>query len=380
MKEQIQNILKNGFFVVLVMVSAFFMSHVALALKVAMNPDSAPVAQKNNSYVASALTGKKSSEKLTLGFVGDIAPAHLENEYSTTSFFSEVQSYLDTPDIMIANLEGGFSMMGTPKCDELTSGCYLFAGSQNFLEEITNSGFDVLSLANNHAYDYGKEGFDETKRLIELQGLLPVGGKNDIRYKTTPAGKVAFIGASSYFWSPSLIEVDDLIAHIHEAKKNADIIVVTFHGGAEGRDYSHTPDQEEWYMGENRGDIRMMARRAIDEGADIILGSGPHVLRGMEVYKQRLIAYSLGNFAFSGTKTISQKDILGTSAILHATLSQQGEFMSGTIIPIKISNSGRPSLDDSEKAIEAVKKLSREDFAYSGVTIDDQGNIFIPAN
>lgn len=381
MKVQLQKIIRSGFFVILVMVSGFFMSHVALALKGAFEPKQiATVPIQISDKSDSVVLGEKEDDMITIGFVGDIAPAHQENEFEIENFFAQVMPYLQSPDIMIGNLEGTFSMMGTPKCDESIPGCYLFSGSQSFLDEIKRSEFDVLSLANNHAYDYGKEGFDETKRLISLSGMLAVGGRNDIRYKETSLGTVAFVGGSSYFWSPSIIETDDLIRHINEAKKNADIIIVTVHAGAEGRDYSHTPDGVEWYMGENRGDVRMMARRAIDEGADLILGSGPHVLRGMEIYKQRLIAYSLGNFAFSGTKTISQKGDLGVSAILHATLTSDGEFTSGKIIPIQISPSGYPTIDQSNKAIEKIQYLSKEDFMYSGVNITNDGTILIPAN
>ncbi len=380
MNRQLQKIIQNGFFVVLVMVSGFFMSHFAIALKVALVPQVATVAHAPIVQNERLVLGERNTDTLTIGFVGDIAPAHKENEFLIDGFFSDIGTHLTSPDIMIGNLEGTFSMMGTPKCDETISGCYLFSGSQEFLDELVTSGFDVLSLANNHAYDYGQEGFEETKRLISISGILGVGSKNEIAYKETEEGKVAFVGASSYFWSPSLIETNDLITHIHTARDNADIVVVTFHGGGEGRDFAHTPDEEEWYMGENRGDLRMMARRAIDEGADIVLGSGPHVLRGMEIYKQRLIAYSLGNFAFSGTDTLSQKDVLGTSAILHATLNTKGEFVQGSLIPIQITQNGRPTIDVKKKSFDMVRTLSQEDFLYSGIHIDEEGSLFIPAN
>ncbi|MBP6856032.1 MAG: CapA family protein [Candidatus Pacebacteria bacterium] len=381
MNNEIQKIIRSGFFVVLVLISGFFMSHVALALKVALEPEQvASVALSQNRPQDEMVLGENSLGKITIGFVGDIAPAHRENEFEIKNFFAHVETHLQAPDIMVGNLEGTFSMMGTPKCDESISGCYLFSGTQEFLDEITNSGFDVLSLANNHAYDYGKEGFDETKRVIAQNGLLAVGDKDSIGYKRFGDTMVAFVGATSYYWSPSLIEIDSLIAQIHEARENADIVIVVFHGGGEGRDFTHTPNETEWYMGENRGDLRMMARRSIDEGADLILGSGPHVLRGMEVYKQRLIAYSLGNFAFSGTKTISQKDILGISAILNVELLKNGEFDSGTLVPIQITSQGMPMLDPEKTALKMVQTLSQEDFTYTGVHIDENGGIFIPAN
>lgn len=380
MKTQLQKMLQGAFFTVLVMVSGFFMSHVALALKSSFEPTTIARSAEQEKSTYGLVLGEHNDNEITFGFVGDIVPAHIENQFPVENIFSSVLPYLESPDIMIGNLEGTFSMMGTPKCDETLSGCHLFSGSQEFLNEIKKSGFDVLSLANNHAYDFGKEGFEETKRLVALTSMIPTGGRNDIRYKETPEGTVAFVGASSYFWSPSLIETDDLIEHIHEAEKRASIVVVVFHGGAEGKEYMRIPDSTEWYMGENRGDLRMFARRAIDEGADLVLGSGPHVLRGMEIYKQRLIAYSLGNFAFSGSKTISQKDTLGISAILHATLTSEGEFVQGKIIPTRISTQGVPFIDENNRAIDIIRTLSEEDFSYSGIHVNKDGILEIPAN
>lgn len=381
MKAALKNIIQNGFFVILILVSGFFISHVGIAVKGALFPaQTASLPLTKYTQQNASVLGDRTKDTLSIGFVGDIAPAHPENETSLSGFFSRVSEPLSSVDIMIGNLEGTFSTEGTPKCGEENPGCYLFSGSEEFLNEISTSGFDVLSLANNHAYDYGAEGYQKTQELISQKNVLAVGQKNSINYKDTPHGKVAFVGASSYFWSPSLVDVNELIEHIHAARKNAEIVVVVFHGGAEGREFTQTPDEEEWYMGENRGDVRMMARRAIDEGADLILGSGPHVLRGMEIYKQRLIAYSLGNFAFSGTKTLSQKDILGVSAILHAELYPDGEFKKGSLVPIQINAQGKPEIDNEKKAFEIIRTLSFEDFSYTGVHIDDNGEIFIPAN
>ena len=103
-----------------------------------------------------------------------------------------------------------------------------------------------------------------------------------------------------------------------------DIVIVSFHGGAEGADVTHVPFAEEEYYGEPRGDVVWFARGVVDAGADLVIGHGPHVVRGMERYKERLIAYSLGNFAtYYG---ISVAGIKGIAPILTTTLDGEGHL------------------------------------------------------
>lgn len=322
----------------------------------------------------------KDTSSISIGWVGDIAPARIENEYAVSELFDNVREYLSSPDIMLGNLEGTLSTNGTSKCDITLITCYSFSGSTALLETINRAGFDGLNIANNHAYDYGRNAYLETKDAITVTGIMPIGQKNDIQYSTVHNKKIAFVGASSYYWSPSLINVSELLGLIREADKNADIIIVLFHGGGEGREYAHTTNETEWYMEENRGDLRMVARRTIDEGADAVLGSGPHVLRGIEFYKERIIAYSLGNFAFSGGRTISQRDILGTSAILNFSVDEEGSFKEGSLVPIQITVDGVPMYDESQSAITFMGDLSQQDFPMSGANIDPDGSIHIPAN
>ena len=112
-------------------------------------------------------------------------------------------------------------------------------------------------------------------------------------------------------------------------------------------------------MGENRGDLRKFARDVIDSGADLVLGHGPHVLRGMEVYQNKLIAYSLGNFATYGRFSLSGNKGLGV--ILEAELNAQGDFTGGKLFSTKQINRGIPVKDPDNRAILLIKKLSKEE-------------------
>jgi len=152
-----------------------------------------------------------------------------------------------------------------------------------------------------------------------------------------------------------------------------DIIVVSFHGGAEGADVTHVPFAEEEYYGEPRGDVVWFARGAVDAGADLLIGHGPHVVRGMERYKDRLIAYSLGNFAtYYG---ISVAGIKGIAPILTVTLDGRGLFISGEITSTKQLRPAGPSIDGRQRALNLMRGLSIEDFGNPGIKFEQNGLI-----
>jgi hypothetical protein len=139
-----------------------------------------------------------------------------------------------------------------------------------------------------------------------------------------------------------------------------DLVIVSFHGGAEGSRAIHLPKSgNEIFYGEDRGDVRAFSKAMIDVGADLVLGHGPHVLRAMEVYRGRLIAYSLGNFsAWTG---FNLKGPLGLTAILDLTLARNGVLLGAKLHPIAIDQPGVPRPDEQARAIEIVRKLSKAD-------------------
>ena len=120
---------------------------------------------------------------------------------------------------------------------------------------------------------------------------------------------------------------------MRKAAAQADIVVVAMHAGAEGSGATHVPHGTETFLGENRGDSRRFSHAVIDAGADLVVGSGPHVIRGLERYHGRLIAYSLGNFA--GYKNFGTGGTLSLSAILRVELRGDGAFVGGTWISLQ---------------------------------------------
>jgi hypothetical protein len=127
----------------------------------------------------------------------------------------------------------------------------------------------------------------------------------------------------------------------------------------------------EWFLGENRGNSIAFTHAVVDAGADLVVGSGPHVLRGMEWYRGRLIAYSLGNFV--GYHTLNTEGVTGVTGILQVTLGHRGELVAGDLVPLTIAGSGIPRPDPASAAHGLVRKLSRRDFGKRGMLVSPTG-------
>jgi poly-gamma-glutamate capsule biosynthesis protein CapA/YwtB (metallophosphatase superfamily) len=172
------------------------------------------------------------------------------------------------------------------------------------------------------------------------------------------------------------LDYDLAFATVEQYARSHDIVIVTFHAGAEGADVTHIPFAEEEYYGEPRGDVVWFARGVVDAGADLVIGHGPHVVRGMERYKNRLIAYSLGNFAtYYG---ISVAGIKGIAPILTATLDGAGNFLSGEIVSTVQLRPAGPSIDKEQRALNLLRDLSIADFGTPGLHFQPDGQL-LPA-
>jgi poly-gamma-glutamate capsule biosynthesis protein CapA/YwtB (metallophosphatase superfamily) len=228
-----------------------------------------------------------------------------------------------------------------------------------------------MNLANNHAFDYGEEGLQQTVSALKRVGLLYTGRPNQITVQKVGEIRVATVGFAPYPWAASLTDLAAAKRLVRAADRVSNVVVVTMHAGAEGRDQQHVRAGTERFLGENRGDPVRFAHAVVDAGADLVVGSGPHVLRGMEWYKRRLIAYSLGNFA--GYDVFSLGGPLSTSGILSVTLDGGGRFEAGRLVPTHMVGAGLPALDPSEAAHGLVRTLSREDFGARGVKVSPDG-------
>lgn len=254
--------------------------------------------------------------------------------------------------------------------------CYAFRMPTRYTKYLKAAGFDVMSVANNHALDFGKAGILSTRKSLDANGIKHAGGdrtKFSTAYLDVKGKKVAFIGFAHNTVSPNVNDLVTAKRLVQAADKLADIVVVSFHGGAEGSAYDRVPQKTEIFHGEKRGNLPLFARTVIDAGADLVLGHGPHVLRGMEIYKDRLIAYSLGNFATYGWFSLRGDTAL--SVILEAHLAPDGKFIGGKIHAAKQQGRGIPVLDPTGESIKKLQTLSTADFPATAPSIADDGSI-----
>ncbi len=319
------------------------------------------------------------AERISVAAVGDMMLGtdfpenHLPDD-DGVSFLTAVTPMLSGADITFGNLEGVLLDGGEPakKCSN-PNACYLFRSPSRYIEHYVAAGFDVLSLANNHARDFGEEGRLASMETLAAAGVSHSGLEGDYAEMTVNDIKVAVLAFAVTKNSNMLLDYELSEKKVAEHAANNDIVIVSFHGGAEGLDVTHLPFAEEEFLGEPRGDVIRFARMAVDAGADLVLGHGPHVVRALELYKGRLIAYSLGNFAtYYG---ISVAGIKGIAPILVATLDGEGNFIAGQIhSTIQLRPAG-PSIDKRNRALHMIRDLSNEDFGTPGIQFNSDGSL-----
>lgn len=329
--------------------------------------------------VAPAEPVQRPPARISIAAVGDmmIGTDYPENHLPDddgVGFLAGVTPWLWSADVTFGNLEGVLVDGGEPgkQCSN-PQACYLFRSPSRYAYHYRAAGFDVLSLANNHARDFGEEGRTATMQTLAAAGIHHSGREGDFASFEAKGLRIAVLAYAVTRNSNMLLDYALAEQTVRDFAATHDIVVVSFHGGAEGRDVTRLPFAEEEYYGEPRGDVVRFARMVVDAGADLVIGHGPHVVRAMERYNDRLIAYSLGNFAtYYG---ISVAGIKGIAPILVATLDQDGRFVEGEIISTRQLRPAGPSIDPEGRALKMIRGLSSEDFGNPGLTFHPDGRV-----
>jgi hypothetical protein len=290
--------------------------------------------------------------------------------------FKEVASVLQNADVTMGNLEGVLlDKGGIAKTCRDPKVCYVFRSPVKYADNLKAAGFDVMSLANNHAGDFGDAGRRSSMKALDDAGIKHAGlsstpyvvfEKNGVRY--------GFTAFAPNHGCMSLIDVSNAKKIIQKLDSISDVIIVSFHGGAEGPQHQHVTRKYEFFYGESRGNVYAFAHSMIDAGADIIFGHGPHVTRAIEVYKNRFIAYSLGNFCtYSG---INVNGVNGLAPIIKVYASPQGEFIKAKITSTNQTFRAPVKMDAQQQVLTRIQQLTRADFPQSTLKISDDGWVF----
>ncbi|HLN56212.1 MAG TPA: CapA family protein [Bacteroidales bacterium] len=322
------------------------------------------------------------SKRIVITGVGDImlgssfpSAKYLPPHDNPLLLLESVADTLADSDITFGNLEGSFLNEGevAKKCKDTTV-CYLFRMPERYVSALTATGFDILSLANNHFGDFGLPSRKRTKELLDSAGIRYAGliehpwtifEKDSVVY-----GFCAFAPNAG---TMNINDVDSAASIVRMLNDTCDIVIVSFHGGAEGKEFQNVPRAHEVFHGEDRGDVYNFAHSLIDNGADVVFGHGPHVTRAVEVYKNRFISYSLGNFCTYGRFNLAGPNSLAPIVKLNVDIT--GKFLSGRIIPAFQPWPGGVRYDPSGQVIYKIRELVATDFPESIIDISEKGNI-----
>jgi hypothetical protein len=325
--------------------------------------------------------GATTRPPITLQWVGDMAVSSTLGlpPGGVYDAVAPLAATLRDADITLGNLEGTLSVGGASKCGGGSEGgtCFAFQAPPSTAYALRRLGFDLVNQANNHAQDFGPAGHAQTMAALRRAGLAWTGDPGQITYLTTHGVRVAFLGFAPYAYTSNLLDIPTAEAMVRTAARHAAIVVVIIHAGAEGSDQLHTPPGTQYYLGEDRGDARLFAHSVIRAGASVVLGSGPHVIRGVQRYRGHLIAYSLGNFI--GYRTLGSGGVLDDSGIMRVSLNPaNGRVVAARWIPVTLdSGIPRQALGDGDAPL--VASLSLQDFPNSHFQIEPDG-VFAPTS
>jgi len=307
-------------------------------------------------------------------------------------------------DLVVGNFEGVLADTGTSdKCQRMrppersrhrrrshrppvvdTSsvrpGCYAFRTPTELAPRLVEAGFTHLNLANNHANDYGPAGRASTEAMLDSLGLRRYGPLGRIAIDTVRRGDsatvVGLVGFATYPYAYDLLDIARSAAVVDSIRPLVDLLLVTFHGGAEGVRALHVPETAASLGREPRGELRLWAHAMVDAGADDVVGHGPHVIRGIEFYRGRPIAYSLCNFlTYRG---FNLEGPLGVTGVLQLEFAPDRRLRRARLVPMAQRPGEGPAPDSAGTALELVRRLSAEDFGASAARVSEYGDIDPP--
>ncbi len=346
-----------------------FLSLTVILILLSCASNSGTVIQQASAKTVKAKDTVSSIKKdtLTITAVGDIM---LGSAYPSTSglppddatgSFKNVTPFLKG-DVVFGNLEGCFLNQGkSTKCkDTVGNSCFAFRMPERYASIYKAAGFNLLSVANNHVGDFGPKG---RKRSTEILDSLQINYAGLTSHPYTifvkDSVKYGFCAFAPNENTVSINNIDSAKQLVSFLKKQVDIVIVSFHGGGEGARFEHVTRANEIFYKENRGNVYAFAHAVIDAGADLVLGQGPHVTRAAEVYKNKFIAYSLGNFCTYGQFNLKGPN--GFAPLLNIKLNRQGNFLFADVISVKQTKLTGLTVDTSQTAFKKMSLLTDTD-------------------
>lgn len=363
----------------------FFVSTVLLmttgAIASACSQDNTGIEDSAVTSDVATISSTTKHDTVTIAMTGDIMlgttfPKPKLPPNDGREIFVDCADILQSADVACGNLEGVIADEGKPRKNVNSPRAFMFLMPTKNAPRLSEAGYDFVGLANNHIFDFFEEPVKETEKTLDDIGVGYAGRKEcESTVKEINGRKFGFCAFGHEVYSLRTQDTATVRRVITELRPKCDYLIVCFHGGAEGAACRHTPVGAEYFYGDNRGDVRQFAHLAIDCGADIVYGHGPHVVRAMELYKDHLIAYSLGNFATPlGMGVVG---LTGYAPLLTARLDEHGRLIDGQIHSFIQYPGKGPRTDSGCHAAKEIRTLSLEDFPDSKLVISENGALTV---
>lgn len=318
-------------------------------------------------------------DTITIAMTGDIMlgttfPKEKLPPNDGRDIFTDCDSILRAADVACGNLEGVFAIHGKPRKNVESPRAFMFLMPPKNALRLVEAGFDFMGLANNHIYDFWDEAVTSTEKTLDSIGMGYAGRKEcESMVKEIKGRKYGFCAFGHEDYCLRTQDTANVRRIITDLRKRCDILIVSFHGGAEGSACRHLPYETEYFFGDDRGNLRQFTHFAIDCGADIVYGHGPHVVRAIELYNDHLIAYSLGNFATPVGMGVA--GLTGYAPLLVARVDEKGRFIDGRIHSF-IQQSGRgPRRDLRNIVANEIRDLTLEDIKDNKLNFASDGTL-----
>lgn len=304
-----------------------------------------------------------------------------ENADPASIIGADLTGLFKSADVAFANFEGTIhgSTEGAKACSNPAT-CYTFRSPPFHAAFLRRAGFTMVSNANNHSRDFGEANRATSYRNLTNAGLVVSGADlPDTRFgvQTLKDGRKAVLVAFGH--NPGLMQVGELSrvrSLVQEASTKGDIVIVSCHIGAEGKNASRVTRSTEMFLNEDRGNPFAFAHTAVDAGADIVFCHGPHIPRAVEVYKGRFIAYSLGNFWTYGSFNLTGES--GYAPIADLRVGLDGSLLSARIVSARQTKPGGPAFDPTNAAAKQIGMLTARDFPETGTSVSADGIVSWP--
>jgi poly-gamma-glutamate capsule biosynthesis protein CapA/YwtB (metallophosphatase superfamily) len=336
---------------------------------------------KNTFLILTVLTltlQASAKEFISVTAVGDIMmgtnfPTNMLPANNGQDMFKAALPWIAASDIRFGNFEGTF-FEGEPQPDGKQPGPnkYMFKTPLAYVSHLQEAQFNVMSLANNHIRDFGSAGIQTTKDTLKQAGIQYSSKAGEVAQFKVDDTEISLIAMDYYQGRRSITQPERTYQEIKNLKQKRNIVIVSIHAGGEGSAAVTIPVGPEMFLGENRGDSIAFARAAVEAGADLVIMHGPHVPRAIELYKNRLIAYSLGNFMTG--QGVSIGGVAGQAPLLRVEMDHSGQFRQGQIVSFMQQRSPqRVVIDTKHRAMLTIKDMSAHQFPDSPLVFEKDG-------